>query len=92
MKMIRSVLNEVSATLYEQLACRMNQTLEATARAIFKSWFVDFDPVQTLSSIVFWRVEHTSEISCTGRFHLVIASRKCLQVLQLDIKRPCTVT
>jgi type I restriction enzyme S subunit len=23
----------------------MNQTLEATARAIFKSWFVDFDPV-----------------------------------------------
>ena len=25
--------------------CRMNETLEATARAIFKSWFVDFDPV-----------------------------------------------
>lgn len=24
----------------------MNQTLEATARAIFKSWFVDFDPVR----------------------------------------------
>jgi type I restriction enzyme S subunit len=24
---------------------RMNQTLEAMARAIFKSWFVDFDPV-----------------------------------------------
>ena len=24
---------------------RMNATLEATARAIFKSWFVDFDPV-----------------------------------------------
>lgn len=24
---------------------RMNETLEATARAIFKSWFVDFDPV-----------------------------------------------
>ncbi|MEQ9032432.1 MAG: restriction endonuclease subunit S [Aggregatilineales bacterium] len=24
---------------------RMNDTLEATARAIFKSWFVDFDPV-----------------------------------------------
>lgn len=23
---------------------RMNETLEATARAIFKSWFVDFDP------------------------------------------------
>jgi len=25
---------------------RMNQTLEAMARAIFKSWFVDFDPVR----------------------------------------------
>ncbi|MBZ0288727.1 MAG: restriction endonuclease subunit S, partial [Anaerolineae bacterium] len=24
---------------------RMNATLEATARALFKSWFVDFDPV-----------------------------------------------
>ena len=25
---------------------QMNETLEATARAIFKSWFVDFDPVK----------------------------------------------
>jgi type I restriction enzyme S subunit len=25
----------------------MNQTLEAMARAIFKSWFIDFDPVHT---------------------------------------------
>lgn len=25
---------------------RMNETLEGSARAIFKSWFVDFDPVQ----------------------------------------------
>lgn len=25
---------------------RMNETLEATARALFKSWFVDFDPVR----------------------------------------------
>ena len=24
----------------------MNETLEAMARAIFKSWFVDFDPVR----------------------------------------------
>ena len=28
-----------------ELNRRMNGTLEATARAIFKSWFVDFDPV-----------------------------------------------
>ena len=25
---------------------RMNETLETIARAIFKSWFVDFDPVR----------------------------------------------
>lgn len=29
-----------------ELNWRMNRTLEATARAIFKSWFVDFDPVR----------------------------------------------
>lgn len=28
------------------LNLKMNQTLEAMARAIFKSWFVDFDPVR----------------------------------------------
>ncbi len=30
-----------------ELNRQMNETLEATARAIFKSWFVDFDPVRT---------------------------------------------
>jgi len=30
-----------------ELNRRMNQTLEAMARALFKSWFVDFDPVRT---------------------------------------------
>lgn len=29
-----------------ELNRRMNGTLEATARALFKSWFVDFDPVR----------------------------------------------
>jgi type I restriction enzyme S subunit len=29
-----------------ELNRRMNETLEDTARAIFKSWFVDFDPVR----------------------------------------------
>ena len=29
-----------------ELNLRMNETLEAMARAIFKSWFVDFDPVR----------------------------------------------
>jgi len=29
-----------------ELNCRMNETLEALARVLFKSWFVDFDPVR----------------------------------------------
>ncbi len=29
-----------------ELNRQMNETLEATARALFKSWFVDFDPVR----------------------------------------------
>src|SRR5205807_8474329 len=29
-----------------ELNRRMNETLETMARAIFKSWFVDFDPVR----------------------------------------------
>ena len=29
-----------------ELNCRMNETLEATAQSLFKSWFVDFDPVR----------------------------------------------
>jgi type I restriction enzyme S subunit len=30
-----------------ELNRQMNETLEAMARAVFKSWFVDFDPVRT---------------------------------------------
>lgn len=30
-----------------ELNRRMNETLEATARALFKSWFVDFEPMRT---------------------------------------------
>lgn len=29
-----------------ELNRRMNETLEAMARAFFQSWFVDFDPVR----------------------------------------------
>jgi type I restriction enzyme S subunit len=32
-----------------ELNHRMNETLEAMARALFKSWFVDFDPVRAKS-------------------------------------------
>ena len=33
-----------------ELNRRMNETLEAMARAIYKSWFVDFDPVRAKAS------------------------------------------
>ena len=38
----KSVLLEESSTLNRQI----NQTLEQIAQAIFKSWFVDFEPVK----------------------------------------------
>ena len=34
-----------------ELNRRMNQTLEAMARALFKSWFVDFDPVRANATL-----------------------------------------
>ena len=34
-----------------ELNRRMNETLEAIARAMFKSWFVDFDPVRAKMSV-----------------------------------------
>jgi type I restriction enzyme S subunit len=38
-----------------ELNRRMSQTLEAMARALFKSWFVDFDPVRAKAAV---RREH----------------------------------
>ncbi|MDD2669854.1 MULTISPECIES: restriction endonuclease subunit S [Zoogloea] len=44
-KSIVRVLGSLDAKI--NLNRRINQTLEAMAQAIFKSWFVDFDPVKT---------------------------------------------
>lgn len=43
----RQAISEIIYCLDDKIEAnrRMNETLEATARAIFKSWFVDFDPV-----------------------------------------------
>jgi type I restriction enzyme, S subunit len=42
------VIVDILGTLDDKIELnrRMNETLEAMARAIFKSWFVDFDPVR----------------------------------------------
>jgi type I restriction enzyme S subunit len=41
---IASILGALDAKI--ELNRQMNETLEAIARAVFKSWFVDFDPVR----------------------------------------------
>lgn len=43
-RVIGSILRKIDDKIY--LNRRINQTLEAMAQAIFKSWFVDFDPVK----------------------------------------------
>jgi type I restriction enzyme S subunit len=44
----QSTIATILGTLDDKIELnrRMNETLEAIARAIFKSWFVDFDPVR----------------------------------------------
>ncbi|MCC7163593.1 MAG: restriction endonuclease subunit S [Anaerolineae bacterium] len=45
---IQHAIAHILGTLDDKIELnrRMNETLEAIARAIFKSWFVDFDPVR----------------------------------------------
>lgn len=44
----QNAIARILGTLDDKIECnrRMNATLEAMAQAIFKSWFVDFDPVR----------------------------------------------
>lgn len=46
-KIERERLNNIFKSIQEKIELnqQMNQTLEAMAQALFKSWFVDFDPV-----------------------------------------------
>lgn len=45
---VRDAVLDILGTLDDKIELnrRMNETLEAMARALFKSWFVDFDPVR----------------------------------------------
>lgn len=51
-----------------ELNRKMNQTLEGIARAIFKSWFVDFDPVRAKAAVrkqhPEWSNEQVSRVAC----------------------------
>lgn len=48
----QSEIAEILSALDDKIELNrhMNETLEAIARAIFKSWFVDFDPVRAIAS------------------------------------------
>lgn len=47
----RRAIAHILGTLDEKIEVnrRMNETLEGIARALFKSWFVDFDPVRAMA-------------------------------------------
>ena len=51
-----------------ELNRRMSETLEAMARALFKSWFVDFDPVRAKAAVrrqhPKWSDEQVSRAAC----------------------------
>ena len=50
-----------------ELNRRMNQTLEAMARALFKSWFVDFDPVRAKATLKHHAANHSPLAQARGR-------------------------
>jgi len=52
-KAIASILGALDDKI--ELNRKMNETLEAMARAIFKSWFVDFDPIPGLGPHKEWQ-------------------------------------
>lgn len=52
-KAIASILSTLDDKI--ELNRKMNETLEAMARAIFKSWFVDFDPIPGIGPHKEWQ-------------------------------------
>ena len=56
-----------------ELNRQMNQTLEEMARALFKSWFVDFDPVRAKAALKHHDTNHSplrgSRREGTDRIH-----------------------
>ncbi len=58
-------ISHVLGTLDDKIELnrRMNETLEAIARALFKSWFVDFEPVRAKMDGRWWRGESLPGLS-----------------------------
>jgi type I restriction enzyme S subunit len=69
-KAIASVLGALDDKI--ELNRQMNETLEAMARAIFKSWFVDFDPIPTLGPHREWQDSQVGKIPKGWRIETVV--------------------
>ena len=59
-KAIASILGALDDKI--ELNRKINETLEAMARAIFKSWFVDFDPIPGLGPHKEWQESQVGKI------------------------------
>ncbi|MBM4146824.1 MAG: restriction endonuclease subunit S [Nitrospira sp.] len=59
-KAVASILGALDDKI--ELNRKMNETLESMARAIFKSWFVDFDPIPGLGPHKEWQESQVGKI------------------------------
>ena len=64
-----------------ELNRRMNETLEAMARALFKSWFIDFDPVRAKATLK----DHAVTLPQRGSDWSVDRARAYLERMEPDV-------
>ena len=77
----------ILATLDDKIELnrRVNETLEAMARALFKSWFVDFDPVRAKVALRNHAAHHSATPSQGGRDWSVERARAYLDRMDPEI-------
>ncbi|WP_373101035.1 MULTISPECIES: restriction endonuclease subunit S [Pasteurellaceae] len=68
-----------------ELNTQINQTLEQIAQAIFKSWFIDFDPVHTKAeSLTRGETEHQANLAAMA----VISGKSSAELDRLQTEEP----
>jgi type I restriction enzyme S subunit len=81
----RFSINKILNSLKHKIECnsRINQTLEQIAQAIFKSWFVDFDPVKAkIAALEAGGTQDAVELAAMS----VISGKNEAQLAQLKIQ------
>ncbi|WP_424765333.1 restriction endonuclease subunit S [Necropsobacter rosorum] len=82
-KEIVNKLNLLSSKI--ELNTQINQTLEQIAQAIFKSWFIDFDPVHTkAASLARGETEHQANLAVMA----VISGKSTAELDRLQTEEP----